>query len=115
MSIIFFTFPKKEKIKRNAIEILTQLCYNLSQINQNLYWEDKLKMEFIYKKATIDDIDRLTEIRIEVLKAAHHLSNDINISEIKKQSYHYYKKALCDGTHIAYLVFNKNHFIGAGI
>ena len=25
-----------------------------------------------------------------------------------------YKKALCDGTHIAYLIFDENRFVGAG-
>lgn len=50
-------------------------------------------MNLTYKKATIEDIDVLTETRIEVLRAANQLSDDI--------LYHYYQKALCDGTHIA--------------
>ena len=33
-------------------------------------------MNLIYKKATIEDIDILTETRIEVLKAANKLSDD---------------------------------------
>lgn len=36
------------------------------------------------------------------------------MNEVKKQSYDYYKKALCDGTHIAYLIFDESHFVGAG-
>jgi GNAT superfamily N-acetyltransferase len=71
-------------------------------------------MDFIYKKATIDDIDLLTETRIEVLRAANNLSDDIDMSAVKKQSYDYYQKALCNNTHIAYLIFDKNVFIGAG-
>lgn len=71
-------------------------------------------MELIYKKAYIEDIDFLTETRIEVLRAANHLSGDIDMSEVKEQSYHYYKKALSDGSHIAYLVFDESRFAGAG-
>ncbi len=42
------------------------------------------------------------------------MSGDIDMSEVKKQSYDYYEKALCDGTHIAYLIFDENCFVGTG-
>lgn len=71
-------------------------------------------MNLIYKKASIDDIDVLTETRIEVLRAANKLSDDIDMSEVKKQSYEYYKQALIDGTHIAYLIYDEDVFIGTG-
>lgn len=71
-------------------------------------------MDLTYKKATIDDIDVLTETRIEVLRAANKLSDDVDMSEVKKQSYDYYEKALCNGTHIAYLIFDESCFVGAG-
>lgn len=71
-------------------------------------------MNLTYKRATIQDIDILTETRIEVLRAANKLSGDIDMSEVEKQSYNYYKKALIDGTHIAYLVFDGNRFVGSG-
>lgn len=71
-------------------------------------------MDLTYKKATIEDIDILTETRLEVLRAANKLSDDTDMSEVKKQSYNYYKKALCNGTHIAYLIFDKSRFVGAG-
>jgi len=32
-----------------------------------------------YKKATIDDLDVLIETRIQVLRAANHLSDDVHI------------------------------------
>ena len=66
------------------------------------------------KKAAIADIDILTETRVEVLRAANKLSSDTNMDEVKIQSYNYYKSALCDGTHTAYLVFDENRFVGAG-
>lgn len=71
-------------------------------------------MNLIYKKATIEDIDILTETRIEVLRAANKLPDDTDMNEVKKQTYDYYKKSLCDGTHIAYLIFDESRFVGAG-
>ena len=71
-------------------------------------------MKLIYKQATIEDISVLTETRIEVLKAANHLPDDADMQEIKEQSYHYYQKALQEGTDIAYLVFDECRFVGAG-
>lgn len=74
-------------------------------------------MQLQYKKATIEDIDILTETRVEVLRAANQLPDDTDMSEVREQSYQYYKKALCDGTHVAYLVFDKDEkdlFVGAG-
>ena len=61
-------------------------------------------MNLTYKRATLEDIDILTETRIEVLRAANKLSADTDMSEVERQSYSYYQKALCDGYHIAYLV-----------
>ena len=69
---------------------------------------------FVYKKATIKDIDVLTRTRIFVLRAANNLSADTNMSEMQKQSYEYYLKALKNNTHIAYLVFNENSIVGSG-
>ena len=36
------------------------------------------------------------------------------MSKVKRQSYAYYKKALTDDTHIAYLVFDGDTFVGSG-
>lgn len=71
-------------------------------------------MNLIYKKATPEDIDILTESRIEVLKAANNLPGDTDMSEVKRQSRDYYKKALRDNTHIAYLIFDESRFVGTG-
>ena len=71
-------------------------------------------MELLYKKATIEDIGILTKTRIEVLRVANQLSDDADMTEVEKQSYEYYSKALRDGSHTAYLVFDGKNFIGAG-
>lgn len=71
-------------------------------------------MNLIYKKATLEDLDILIETRIEALRAANKLSGDTDMSEVERQSYDYYQKALCDGSHIAYLVFDGNCVAGTG-
>lgn len=71
-------------------------------------------MELNYKKATIDDLEMLVETRISVLRAANKLSDHVDMTEVKRQSYEYYQKALSDNTHIAYLVFDGEIWIGAG-
>ena len=67
-----------------------------------------------YQKATTKDIELLTKTRITVLRAANKLSDDIDMSEVEKESYDYYKDALEHGTHTAYLVFDDEMFVGAG-
>lgn len=67
-----------------------------------------------YKKATPDDMEELVRTRIIVLRAANKLSEDVDMSEVEKESYAYYKRALETGEHIAYLVYDNEKFIGAG-
>ncbi|MBQ3601797.1 MAG: GNAT family N-acetyltransferase, partial [Lachnospiraceae bacterium] len=71
-------------------------------------------MPLTYKKATLEDIDILTETRIIVLRAANQLAQELDMSEVREQSYKYYKKALGQDTHVAYLVFDGEDFVGAG-
>ena len=68
-------------------------------------------MALIYKKATIDDLEILTETRIEVLRAANKLENNVDMSEVKKQSCKYYQSALKENTHLAYLIFDEGTFV----
>lgn len=67
-----------------------------------------------YKKAVLEDIDELVRTRIIVLRAANKLSDDEDMSLVEQESYTYYKRALETGEHIAYLVYDKQKFIGAG-
>ena len=71
-------------------------------------------MDLKYKKATIDDIEVLTKTRIEVLRSANKLSGVVDMKKVEKTSYEYYKTALRNGTHTAYLVFDGEKFVGAG-
>ena len=69
---------------------------------------------FVYKQASIADIDELVRTRILVLRAANKLSEDVDMARVEQESYNYYKRALVNGEHIAYLVYDKEMFIGAG-
>ena len=71
-------------------------------------------MALTYKKATLEDIDILTETRIIVLRAANQLAEDVDMSTVKEQSYEYYKRALSMDSHVAYLVLDGDEFVGAG-
>ena len=71
-------------------------------------------MDLTYRKATIGDLDLLTATRIEVLRAANRLPDNTDLTEVEKQSYAYYQKALHDGTHTAFLVFDDDRFAGTG-
>lgn len=82
--------------------------------SENKIFLKEVMMKLQYKRATIEDIDILTETRVEVLRAANQLSEQADMSVVKEQSYYYYKKALADGTHTAYLVFDGDCFAGAG-
>ena len=71
-------------------------------------------MSLNYKKATLEDLEMLVATRIEVLRAATQLSDDVDMSQVKEQSYKYYQETLRNGTHTAYLVFDGDIFVGAG-
>ena len=71
-------------------------------------------MSIEYKKASINDIEMLVGTRIEVLKAANRLDDSADMSKVEKESYNYYKNALSNNTHTAFLVFDDDRFIGAG-
>lgn len=67
-----------------------------------------------YKKASLDDIDELVRTRSIVLKAANKLPENTDMSEVEKESYKYYERALKTGEHMAVLVYDSGEFIGAG-
>ncbi len=76
--------------------------------------KDFTEIMYEYKKATVEDMEELVRTRTIVLRAANKLSDDVDMSEVEKQSREYYKSALETGEHIAYLVYDNGKFIGAG-
>lgn len=75
---------------------------------------EKKNLKYIYKKATIEDIDELVRTRILVLRAANGLLDEEDMSQVERESYAYYRRALVSGEHTAYLVYDDKMFIGAG-
>ena len=73
-----------------------------------------MSANYTYIKATATDIEELVRTRIIVLRAANRLSEDVDMSVVEKESYLYYKHALETGTHVAYLIYDHEKFIGAG-
>lgn len=71
-------------------------------------------MSIEYRRAEPVDIDILTATRVTVLRAANGLDNSADMSAVEAESRKYYERALTDGTHTAYLVFDGDNFIGAG-
>lgn len=71
-------------------------------------------MELRYKRAAIEDLELLAETRVEVLRAANKLAADAGLEEVKEQSFLYYKEALGDDSHIAYLIFDGSRVVGTG-
>jgi len=67
-----------------------------------------------YRRATIEDLDELVRTRIKVLRAANKLDENVDMSEVERQSKDYYEKALADGSHTTYLVYDEDTFVGAG-
>ena len=62
-------------------------------------------MEFTFKKATLADLELLTESRIEVLRAVFKVPADTDMSETEEVSRKYYQESLTADRHAAYLVF----------
>ena len=69
---------------------------------------------FEYKRARMEDIYELVRTRIIVLRAANKLPDDVDMSVVEEESYAYYRRALENREHIAYLVYDNGIFIGAG-
>ena len=71
-------------------------------------------MQYVYRMADMGDLEMLVSSRVMVLRAANKLPDDADMNEIEAQSREYYKKALADGSHTAYLVFDGDRLIGTG-
>ena len=65
-------------------------------------------MNLIYKAAGPQNLNLLTDTRIRVLIAANKLPEGTDMSEVRRQTEDYYKKALADGSHYGLLVFDRD-------
>lgn len=71
-------------------------------------------MNIKFYRAGLRDLDLLVQTRIEVLYAANRLNNDVDMSEVERESRRYYQTALSNNMHTAYLAFDGDRIVGAG-
>ena len=71
-------------------------------------------MEPRYYKAGPEDLELLVRTRIQVLLAANQLPEGTDMTAVETASRDYYRAALADGSHAAWLVFDGDTWIGAG-
>ena len=62
----------------------------------------------------MEDLEELVRTRITVLRAANGLEETADLREVERESAEYYRRALADGSHVAYLVYDGGQFAGAG-
>ena len=62
----------------------------------------------------MENLEKLVETRIEVLRAANKLDASVDMSKVEHESRLYYQKALSEGSHVAVLVYDGGRFVGAG-
>ncbi len=71
-------------------------------------------MDLTCKRASLEDLELLTEVRIEVLLAANGLPEGTDMDEVREQTRRYYQRALPEGAHIAYLALDGDRVAGTG-
>ena len=71
-------------------------------------------LDLIYHRATTEDLEVLTKTRAVVLREANGLPEDADMSRVETGAREYYRRALADGSHVAYLVYDGETLVGAG-
>lgn len=74
---------------------------------------ERIKLSYQWRKAGPQDLERLVETRILVLRAANGLEESVDMTLVEQQSRQYYREALPE-SHVAYLVFEGEEWVGAG-
>ena len=71
-------------------------------------------MELNYQRATLADLELLTNLRLTVLRAANQLDESVDLRQVWQNTQAYYEAALRNNSHIAYLVYDGTALVGAG-
>jgi len=68
-----------------------------------------------YKKADHGDLGLLTELRVEVLRAANRLPETTDMEAVRQTSVAYYRNSLSDDSHVTFLVYDhEESVLGCG-
>lgn len=103
-----------EECKFTEDEIREKIHFQEKFFHSEIRMKGQRGMSYTYRRASLEDINVLSKTRIQVLRAANDLSEDVDMSFVEQQSREYYAESLPKGMHIAYLVYDGERFIGAG-
>lgn len=67
-----------------------------------------------YRCAEIKDIEIISDLRIEVLRAANLFDDSVYMEDVRKNTLDYYKKAFEDNSNITYLALDNNNIVACG-
>lgn len=67
-----------------------------------------------YRKATIEDIDLLTQMRLEELKEKNKIWKKEDISIVALETYRYCRKGIRENNYVAYFICDEDKPIGLG-
>ena len=68
-------------------------------------------MELTYRKGTAQELELLVSTRMEAMEAMHGVAMTAELADSIRD---YYRQALVDESHVAYLVFDGERFVGCG-
>lgn len=68
----------------------------------------------LYRRAGSHDRELLTRLRLEVLRAANGLEEDVDLSRTELESRCYYETCFLEDSHVAWLVFDGEEVVGTG-
>ena len=68
----------------------------------------------LYRRAGSHDRELLTRLRLEVLRAANGLEEDVDLSLTELESRRYYETCFLEDSHAAWLVFDGEEVVGTG-
>ena len=68
----------------------------------------------LYRRAGSHDRELLTRLRLEVLRAANGLEEDVDLSRPELESRRYYETCFLEDSHAAWLVFDGEEVVGTG-
>lgn len=71
-------------------------------------------MEITYRRAGTEDLELLTRVRIEVLRAANGLDEKTDMPEVEAETRRYYETCFEMDSHAAWLAFDGQQVVGAG-
>lgn len=96
--------------------LLERICSaaDMEETDGSLAMCAEKRSDFFYRKAGTADIELLTRLRTEVLRAANRLEDDADMSAVERESRRYYETCFCEDSHAAWLVFDGERVVGTG-